>query len=852
MRKIAIARSTGSCVTMDLYDGLESDVAECLRQWADLHKRDYELGHWLVNGRSKQPVAIVCETDTRTRRARMLVLKVLSARDDSVIDIEYSRHFDAIDQSPGFAAAHLSTFEYDAVPAPRKQWITFQSVVGGDWRNTHVLTVLLRRMLMLRDEYEPQGIDQIDCSAEVFVTACRTVVRGVLRDWAGPPYLPPTKVRWTLAEFFSRHLFAQLQPGDRLGEWSAQYPDGHIVFDEVGERLCNPFAVARGECLTDVTLRPLIGCTHGDLHTDNALLTVRPAVDFERFYLIDTALYEQEGPVTRDPVHLVLYILARSLETISDVVARDALIELLLDPAGAPTHLLPGWLTELIRQIDDEVRAWLGNTGLEVAWHDQYQLSLAACAMLFLGRTSTRCEDKPWFLRLAATAVTRFAERARPGGIAQISQQPGSSPNPATVRRLEPPSREISAAYFVGREGELKNFADLQTGQTPYRVEQLFGPGGIGKTAMFREFVNVSIQKGSVVGYADVAEIRYGGTVPSFTSADILRGLANTIDRQELDSFRSSLLDYDLITDLQRTDGGASVLFGPNGRPRPESRLIEIADTGSPRLREVLRSRFAFDRYLRAAQNELTRAFCDGLSAITDGGSATLLLDTYEEIGGLDDWVCHDVMVRLPERTKLVILGRHKLTTNLDWMDHEDALRMREVLELGESDAKSYLRHYGLSDPSKLDAIYRVTGGYPLLLVLVRALAIEAGGWDHIGELEHNRDKDVIARGLLTRILREERVRNIHEVIEKCCIATWIEPGIISAMLDVSSAEARVLYAELATHSFVTRHPRGVTMHDKIKELLRASLVFTDPSGYEDLSARLTRYLGEKAGVSDA
>ncbi|MEU0543898.1 hypothetical protein ABZ319_28945 [Nocardia sp. NPDC005978] len=834
-------------MTMDLYDGLEPDVADCLRQWADLHKRDYELGRWLVNGRSKQPVAIVCESDQRTRRARILVVKVLSAHDDSVVNLEYARHFEAIDQSPDFAAKHLSTFVYDAIPAPRGQWITFQTVVGGDWRNTHVLTVLLRRMLAIHDEYEPSGIDRIDCSAEVFVAACRAVVGAVLREWAGPPFLPPAKVKWTVAEFFHRHLFEQLTPGDRLGDWSARFPDEHLV-DDQGERLCNPFAVARGEWLGDVTLRPLIGCTHGDLHADNALLTVHPVIDYERFYLIDTALYEKEAPVTRDPVHFVLYILARSLETIPGTIEREALIELLLDPSGAPIHLLPGWLSALIRQIDEEVRAWLGNTGLNSIWDDQYELSLAACAMLFLGRTSTRHEDKPWFLRLAAVAVTRFSDRVRPQ-TSEVVRPPVVTP--ATTRADVPPP-ESSAPYFVGRQSELREFSDFHAGNTPYRVDQLFGPGGIGKTAMFREFVRSGVQQGTVVGYADVAEIRYSGIVPSFRPADILRGLAGTISRPELDAFRNDLLDYDLITDLERTEGGAGALFGPNGRPRPETRLVEVIDNGSPRLREILRSRFAFDRYLRAAQTGLTQAFCDGLGAITEAGTAALLLDTYEEIGGLDDWVCREVMLRLPERTRLVILGRHKLTTNIDWMNHEHDLRMREVLELSESEAKSYLRHYGLSDSAGLDAIYKVTGGYPLLLVLVRALSVEAGGWEHIGELQHGRDKDAIARGLLDRILREERVRNIHEVIEKCCIAPWIDPGVIGAVLDVSAADAHGLYTELAAHSFVTRHPRGVTMHDKIKELLRASLAFADPDGYQELTARLTRYLGERAGISDA
>lgn len=55
-----------------------------------------------------------------------------------------------------------------------------------------------------------------------------------------------------------------------------------------------------------------------------------------------------------------------------------------------------------------------------------------------------------------------------------------------------------------------------------------------------------------------------------------------------------------------------------------------------------------------------------------------------------------------------------------------------------------------------MDQVYRFTGGYPLLLVLVRHLAKEAGGWEAAGALEASADRDFVASKLLERILREE------------------------------------------------------------------------------------------------
>lgn len=219
-------------------------------------------------------------------------------------------------------------------------------------------------------------------------------------------------------------------------------------------------------------------------------------------------------------------------------------------------------------------------------------------------------------------------------------------------------------------------------------------------------------------------------------------------------------------------------------------------------------------------------------------------------IGHLDDWVCRDVVPALPAQSRLVILGRHRLTnTNIDWLDHQDIFRARELPELSEDEAKSYLRHYGLTDPGALRGVYAVTGGYPLLLVLARALAAESGGWAAIGELDQDRDRDVIANRLFERILREERVQRIRPVLETCSIAPWIDPAVIAVLLDVSDSEAHSLYTELSMHSFVARHRRGLTLHDKIRDLLRARLKFAGASRYQELNEALITYLGGKAGI---
>ncbi|QLY28184.1 hypothetical protein H0264_22620 [Nocardia huaxiensis] len=440
----------------ELYQGLDREVAEVLADWAELHTRHYKLARWLVNGRSLQPVAVVRETDGHTGRSTMLVLKVMSPQGDSLQSLEYARHRKAQRSQSAFAGEHLSTYFHDAVPAPSGRWITFQRIAANSLANTEVLTVLLRRMLKLEDATDLPEYHEIACTPEVFAGACRAVVGGVLGGLAGHPMIPPG-VEWSLGTFFHRHLFDQLEPDGRLGAWAREYQADRIRFADEPGLLPNPFAVAQGRLLADIVIGPLLGRSHGDLHTDNALIRVRPRMVAEDYFLIDTALYEDDGPLTRDPVHLLLYIIARSMEAIAPV-QQGALIDLILDPIDGPAHLVPGWLSTLIQGIDAETRAWVEESGLEQDWREQTCLSLAACAMLFLGRTSTREIDKPWFLRLAARAVAKFAAARRvpivgsnggqvtdvrspivPQSATGIGQDP--APVPAAASRQEDESR---------------------------------------------------------------------------------------------------------------------------------------------------------------------------------------------------------------------------------------------------------------------------------------------------------------------------------------------------------------------------------------------------------------------------
>lgn len=396
----------------ELAAGLGDRAALALSEVAEMTQRHYEHVRWLVNGRSRAVVAVVIESQDIPRKTRKLVLKSPVIDEGDIATAEFPRHHSAISEAPGdFAENHLCAPVNDPIRVGDGSWITFQEIAGKDIDAGEVLTVLLNRML---DRPGTRGDPDVEphCDPGQFAAVCGQVVGGIMRDWVVDPLV--AKPPMTVKDFLGRHVLDQMEPGGRLHHWSLEHPEDWVTVDGTADPLPNPLALCRGAFYGDKAfVRALVGRAHGDLHTDNVLVRVRPEIDGTAYHLIDTALYESDGPLTRDPVHLILYIIARSMDAISPL-QQEALIKALVDPSPAPNHRLPGWLDLIVREIDRAALEWLTESGLQTEWREQWLLSLAGCSLLFLGRTSTRRQDLDWFLRLGAIAARRYMKLCPP------------------------------------------------------------------------------------------------------------------------------------------------------------------------------------------------------------------------------------------------------------------------------------------------------------------------------------------------------------------------------------------------------------------------------------------------------
>jgi hypothetical protein len=402
------------------------EAARALDEHGEGKDCEYRLHRWFENGYTSAIVAEVYEVDRSAKRTTKLVLKTVGTADEPIATSEFARHRRAIQEAPvPFAQAHLAKLWGDPVRVGDGTWLTLQDIAGEGGGEIEPMAVLFAHALGHAPAADTPSSQVVDIDPDGFARACGSVVGTVLREWAGHPHAPDAV---DVTTFLRKHVDNHLADPTRLLPYVRRYPDGTINLEGEPRPLPNPFALATGSFFFKHAplVHMLSGKAHGDLHVENILVAAHPQVVEGNFFLVDLARYEDSGPLTRDPTHLVLHLLARNIASVP-ADYRDRLIDLLLDPEDrhAP-GLLPPWVVKTVTAVDSAGRAWAAESKLVAEWRAQTLLSLVGCALRFVGRKSTRDEDRPWFIRLAARAAAGFVSSvvAEPPLLAEHAGEP--------------------------------------------------------------------------------------------------------------------------------------------------------------------------------------------------------------------------------------------------------------------------------------------------------------------------------------------------------------------------------------------------------------------------------------------
>lgn len=292
--------------------------------------------------------------------------------------------------SPDFFASHLVDQVFDAYPTPDGGFLMFQEIAGAS--------------LALR----PLG----EVPDDQFTQACETVVTSIITSW-NPSLIRADAV--SVGDFLRRELRSAWDTGGSVRALASHMrllaADSSWLADDDLERLVpNPFLMITDMALgSDIRLDVVNGPMHGDLHLDNVLVPAEYGqLHLNDFRLVDLSTFEADAPITRDPVNLMLSVIAPAADELRQD-EQEALLVFVLQPwVSSPPRvsaLTASTLEAIYRAGNEAVKAMrLGD------WRSQYLLSVQATALLFTSFESLGDRGRWWFLRLATRAAAEFLQ----------------------------------------------------------------------------------------------------------------------------------------------------------------------------------------------------------------------------------------------------------------------------------------------------------------------------------------------------------------------------------------------------------------------------------------------------------
>lgn len=210
-----------------------------------------------------------------------------------------------------------------------------------------------------------------------------------------------------------------------------------------------------------------------------------------------------------------------------------------------------------------------------------------------------------------------------------------------------------------------------------------------------------------------------------------------------------------------------------------------------------------------------------------------LLIDGYELLVPIDEWLRRECLPQLPARAVVAIAGRQpppvEWRSDLGWAPLVRTIPLRNLTP---SESRALLAARGVGDRQQKEAL-EFTHGHPLALVLV-ADALR----DRHDDLPFSADRvPNVVRELLARIVDRAPDAVHRRALELCAHARVTNESLLGAL--VEGCDSHELFEWLRRLSFIEEGPEGLFPHDIARSVLSADFRWRDPDAFRDIHQRL-------------
>jgi hypothetical protein len=255
-------------------------------------------------------------------------------------------------------------------------------------------------------------------------------------------------------------------------------------------------------------------------------------------------------------------------------------------------------------------------------------------------------------------------------------------------------------------------------------------------------------------------------------------------------------------------------------------------------------------RDLAPATRAVVEALRETLDVPDDGGPVdggptrlVLLVDHYERLAPVDEWVRTELLPRLPATALTVLAGRDALAPG--WRADpawRDLLRVVTLRNLAPEDGRAYLAACGVA-PELHDRLLELTHGHPLGLSLFADVVV------HGGDVAGEAFTPDLVRDLLRGFVDVVPEGDQRLVLAVCALARVTTQALLRATLGSDDADAAFTW--LRGLSFVETGTQGLVPHELARDALEADLRWRDREEHTRILGRIAEHIRDRLRSPD-
>lgn len=234
----------------------------------------------------------------------------------------------------------------------------------------------------------------------------------------------------------------------------------------------------------------------------------------------------------------------------------------------------------------------------------------------------------------------------------------------------------------------------------------------------------------------------------------------------------------------------------------------------------------------------LSADFIEDMAKAAEKKRVVLLLDTFEQISMLEDWI-GDVAKKTHPNVLIVIAGRKLPNWNHAWPGWMMNAQVEELKPMTENIMRQLIHRYyatmrgGEPDAVQVDAIIRFAHGLPMVITSAVQL------WVKYGLEDFQSVKAEIVANLVDRLM-EGVPNSLIPALEAAAVVRWFDQPILRAV--TMQEEVRDVYNELRRFPFVRTRVEGIALHDSVREIMDENLRVQDSERHAKLHEHAAMY----------